>query len=232
LSQIRGLEDQTDARFIVTQKNYLMLLDQHAVDERIRIEKLLDRNFPNQENVIMSVLDTPILLELCQDDRMILKHFASKVKNFGLVILENDNEDFDEENALFYVNMAPSCFLQREASEKYFNRESPLENLLTELAKELAQTLKQTHGGLRLLPNTISNVLKSQACRGAIMFGDKLTLEECKQAINNLKGCHAPFQCAHGRPSVAPIVELTKLSMQPKMTVKQIDFSRNNVISF
>ena len=74
----------------------------------------------------------------------------------------------DEENALFYVNMAPSCFLQREASEKYFNRESPLENLLTELAKELAQTLKQTHGGLRLLPNTISNVLKSQACRGKI----------------------------------------------------------------
>ena len=66
--------------------------------------------------------------------------------------------------------MAPSCFLQREASEKYFNRESPLENLLTELAKELAQTLKQTHGGLRLLPNTISNVLKSQACRGKI-FG-------------------------------------------------------------
>ena len=62
--------------------------------------------------------------------------------------------------------MAPSCFLQREASEKYFNRESPLENLLTELAKELAQTLKQTHGGLRILPNTIANILKSQACRG------------------------------------------------------------------
>ena len=63
------------------------------------------------------------------------------------------------------------------------------------------------------------------------MFGDKLTLEECKQAINNLKGCQAPFQCAHGRPSVAPIVELTKLSVQPKTTMKQIDFSRINVIS-
>ena len=67
---------------------------------------------------------------------------------------------------------------------------------------------------------------------GAIMFGDKLTLEDCKQAINNLKSCNAPFQCAHGRPSVAPIVELTKLSMQPKKTTKKLDFSKFNVISF
>ena len=78
--------------------------------------------------------------------------------------------------------MAPSCFLQREASEKYFSRESPLENLLTELAKELAQILKQTHGGLRLLPNTISNVLKSQACRGKWNFG--LSIEILRGAIS------------------------------------------------
>ena len=84
-----------------------------------------------------------------------------------IIIIISDKEETDES---FYVNMAPCCFLQRESSEKYFNRESPLENLLTELAKELAQTLKQTKGGLALLPNTISNVLKSQACRGKFIL--------------------------------------------------------------
>ena len=65
------------------------------------------------------------------------------------------------------------------------------------------------------------------------MFGDKLTLEDCRQAIDDLKKCDAPFQCAHGRPSVAPIVELSKLTLPPpKMTTKKLDFSRFNGISF
>ena len=48
--------------------------------------------------------------------------------------------------------------------------DGPLEKLLTDLAKELAQTLKQTKGGLGLLPKTIANVLNSQACRGMLKF--------------------------------------------------------------
>ena len=38
---------QIDNKFIaiITQKNFLMLLDQHAVDERIRLEKLLERKY-------------------------------------------------------------------------------------------------------------------------------------------------------------------------------------------
>ena len=48
--------------------------------------------------------------------------------------------------------------------------DGPLDKLLTDLAKELAETLKQTKGGLGLLPKTIANVLNSQACRGTLKF--------------------------------------------------------------
>ena len=115
---------------------------------------------------MMSVLDQSVVLEVSRDDCLVLRHYATKLRNFGLAITQNDDEETDGD--LFYVDMAPTCFLQREASEKYFNRESPLVYLLTDLAKELAQTLKETQGGLRLLPNTIANVLKSQACRGKL----------------------------------------------------------------
>ena len=63
------------------------------------------------------------------------------------------------------------------------------------------------------------------------MFGDKLTIGDCRQAIKELQQCDAPFQCAHGRPSVAPIIELSKLKM-PKKPMRKLDFSRFNVISF
>ncbi len=47
-----------------------------------------------------------------------------------------------------------------------------------------------------------------QACRSAIMFGDELSLEECTRLVRDLARCAHPFQCAHGRPSIVPLVTL------------------------
>jgi hypothetical protein len=43
---------------------------------------------------------------------------------------------------------------------------------------------------------------------GAVKFGDPLYLEECEILLKNLSECQVPFQCAHGRPSLVPIVDL------------------------
>ena len=46
---------------------------------------------------------------------------------------------------------------------------------------------------------------------GAIKFGDSLTLRECEALIRDLSRCDLPFQCAHGRPSVMPVLQLDQL---------------------
>lgn len=43
---------------------------------------------------------------------------------------------------------------------------------------------------------------------GAVKFGDPLGLEDCDVLLRELRGCSLPFQCAHGRPSIAPLIEL------------------------
>jgi DNA mismatch repair protein MLH3 len=43
---------------------------------------------------------------------------------------------------------------------------------------------------------------------GAIMFNDPLTLEQCNDLVKRLTDCAFPFQCAHGRPSMVPLVDL------------------------
>lgn len=43
---------------------------------------------------------------------------------------------------------------------------------------------------------------------GAIKFGDSLTYDEMQCCLNSLKQCNLPFQCAHGRPTLTPIVTL------------------------
>ena len=54
-------------------------------------------------------------------------------------------------------------------------------------------------------PSCLRTLLASKACRGAIMFGDKLNNQECKILIANLADTQMPFFCAHGRPSAVPL---------------------------
>jgi len=40
------------------------------------------------------------------------------------------------------------------------------------------------------------------------MFNDVLSREEGKALLERLAGCAFPFQCAHGRPSMVPLLAL------------------------
>lgn len=40
------------------------------------------------------------------------------------------------------------------------------------------------------------------------MFNDELSLEECRSLVLQLANCAFPFQCAHGRPSMVPLLDL------------------------
>ena len=54
-------------------------------------------------------------------------------------------------------------------------------------------------------PKGLIEMLNSRACRSAIMFNDELSIEECKALVKRLAKCSFPFQCAHGRPSMAAL---------------------------
>ena len=45
---------------------------------------------------------------------------------------------------------------------------------------------------------------------GAIKFGDKLSLKNCEDLIHDLSNCYLSFQCAHGRPTIFPLINITK----------------------
>lgn len=40
------------------------------------------------------------------------------------------------------------------------------------------------------------------------MFNDVLSPGECEHLVRRLARCAFPFQCAHGRPSLVPLVDL------------------------
>ena len=66
-------------------------------------------------------------------------------------------------------------------------------------------------GGSSLLPPVVLRILNSKACRSAIMFGDPLLPTECAELIADLKQTQLCFSCAHGRPTMAPLVNMAAL---------------------
>lgn len=66
--------------------------------------------------------------------------------------------------------------------------------------------------GSALLPPAIVQILNSKACRSAIMFGDPLLPTECAELLAALKETQLCFSCAHGRPTMAPLIDLAALT--------------------
>ncbi|KAF9481858.1 hypothetical protein BDN70DRAFT_930536 [Pholiota conissans] len=61
---------------------------------------------------------------------------------------------------------------------------------------------------VRWCPKALLDLVTSKACRGAIMFNDSLSATQCEKLVRQLSETAFPFQCAHGRPSLVPLIEI------------------------
>lgn len=173
--------------------------------------KLLSDSFKEEE-----AFDIPLSLE----EKRISYDYQSKLRSFGLDFEFSARQtcmEFDEDEHVetyLRVTHVPKCFALREENELKYNRSFSMAEMTATLINDVIDKIKSTRGGgLGILPKSINDVLNSRACRGAVKFGDKLSLEKCESLLKELGNCKAPFQCAHGRPSLAPIIELEKVRM-------------------
>lgn len=65
--------------------------------------------------------------------------------------------------------------------------------------------------GSGALPPAVLRVLRSKACRSAIMFGDELQRTQCCDLVSSLSATRLWTICAHGRPTTLPVVHLPAL---------------------
>ena len=72
---------------------------------------------------------------------------------------------------------------------------------------DFVKQLSHFTGG-EIKPAFVKTALASNACRYSIMFGDFLSHEKCVELIASLAECDFCFICAHGRPSIAPLIDM------------------------
>ncbi|KAH0620489.1 hypothetical protein JD844_021007 [Phrynosoma platyrhinos] len=205
--------------------NLLVLVDQHAAHERVRLEQLITDSYEKQsetlskKKLLSSTVCPPLEIEITEDQRRLLRCWHKSLEDLGL-------ELFFPENQLsqILVGKVPLCFVEREANELRRGRQTVAKSIVqvrygcSQIMSFCCFQLLQTTGGAQgTLPLTILKVLASQACHGAVKFNDNLTFEDCCRLMKSLSCCQLPFQCAHGRPSMLPLADVDHLQQESQV---------------
>ncbi|XP_038621535.1 DNA mismatch repair protein Mlh3 [Tachyglossus aculeatus] len=206
--------------------NLIVLVDQHAAHERVRLEQLIADSYEkrhlkdaSRRKLLSSTLIPPLEIVVTEEEKRLLRYCPRSLEDLGLELI------FPEDSgSRILVEKVPLCFIEREANELRRGREPVTKIIVKELIREQVELLRTTGGAQATLPSTIQQVLASQACHGAIKFNDTLSLEESCRLIETLSWCHLPFQCAHGRPSMLPLADLDHMEeeKQPRPNMARL----------
>ncbi|GAB0139083.1 hypothetical protein EsDP_00007298 [Epichloe bromicola] len=218
---------QVDKKFILLQlplrmrkdeasesSSALVMLDQHAADERCRLEELMSLYFlPSSQGLLQAVtepLQRPIVFEISARENHLLRHCHAHLQTWG-IFLESNTTKHTEGNEVLVSRLPPSISERCQSDPKLV-----IELVRKEIWKleDRAAPPRPTYEPGRSwvscfhsCPQGILELLHSRSCRSAIMFNDELSLDDCEQLAHRLSQCAFPFQCAHGRPSMAPLVD-------------------------
>ena len=193
-----------DEKFLATVCGGLLVLwDQHAVHERVRLERLLAEALVEGSPglaVKSAACPLPLVVSLPKEEASLVVESGGQLLGRWGVQLAEENRKVAKNGgeSSLVLSHIPHCFLSTELVRQV--------ELCRALLLEVASSLDENSSSR--LPRALLDHLASQACRGAIMFGKKLGSDDCRRLLTDLALCEVPFQCAHGRPSCATIHRL------------------------
>lgn len=157
----------------------LLLFDQHAVSEITNYHRLMKER--ENGEICSQQLLLPFQVELTAEEQSIIEENREVFIRLGWEIDQLGERSYQ-------ISALPEIL-------KVNNIEENIHDLLSQLKEE--KDLDMTERELA--------ILKYEACRGAIMFGDALTLDEMKGLLNQWHQVENNAACEHGRPALARI---------------------------
>jgi DNA mismatch repair protein MutL len=164
-------------------KTYLVVIDQHAVHERILFENLKKQFYADQ--MPSQSLLFPKMLELTPESVEILTKHSDQIRQFGIVV-----EEFGGDH--YVIKAVPSAI-------SHLDPEEILNGVLSSFSIN-----NYDSGGTRKQADAtrFDDILSSMACKAAVKAGQDLSIEEIKQLLKLMAESSAFTHCPHGRPVI------------------------------
>ncbi len=158
----------------------LVLIDQHAAQERVLFEHYLDA-FERQDIKVQKLL-FPIHVDLPPSNVQTLLSWADWLKTAGFEL-----ESFSARTVL--VRTTPYMIRFKEDDMKEF---------IVSLSQVVGDPVKSTE-------NLKRKMVAMLACKKAIKAHDQISPAEAEALLENMKKCKDGMHCPHGRPCVAQV---------------------------
>ncbi|CRG85492.1 DNA mismatch repair protein MLH3 [Talaromyces islandicus] len=206
----------------------LVLVDQHAADERCRLEQLFSEMFTidksqdgamQKSSIRTYEFTTPLRVDVEEQETHVFSAYSRFFASWGChyQIVKTPTERPSLLVDTLPIGIAERCrleptlladLLRKETWRRAGERIPPVRSSQTTASTNHSSS--SSFPWLDLIagcPETIIDLLNSRACRSSIMFNDSLSRDECQSLVMRLARCAFPFQCAHGRPSMVPIAD-------------------------
>jgi len=163
-----------DTYIVYKNQDGLIVLDQHAVHEKILLEKMLS----NPDEIKSQNLFLPIEIQIMDQDKdLVLTNLNNLV---GI-----EAEDFGSGSIV--IRSVPI----------FLNKYSKLEIVLQDIIDKIIESK-----GAVDIQNLKNDLYKTIACKSAIKAGYKITKEEIIELISQAQNTNSSFTCCHGRPTM------------------------------
>ncbi|MEN3041979.1 MAG: DNA mismatch repair endonuclease MutL [Fervidobacterium sp.] len=164
-------------RYILFEENDgITILDFHAAHERIIYEKLKEKNFDAVQLLLsINLRLSKSLLQLAQE-------LSKELEEFGFLF---SIKTFEDGSGEVEIRQIPSVLKVTDAAE-----------IFLEILEEYRIPFEK--------PKGLTYVLASKACKAAVKTGDKISQNEIKQLIQEVRSKNL-LTCPHGRPIMMKI---------------------------
>lgn len=186
-AEYRILGQIFDTYWLVTFRDRLFIIDQHAAHEKVKYEKFM-RELKDKA-VVSQMVDPPIILSLSGREESVL---AGCLDTFAQMGFEIDSFGGKE----YAIRSVPA--------DLYGCLEG-------ELFIEILDSLSDGPSGGA--PSVIENRIATMACKAAVKGNMPLDGKEIEALIDQLLSLEDPYHCPHGRPT---IISMSRQELEKK----------------
>lgn len=152
----------------------LLIIDQHAAEERVNFEKFLKQKEDN--SIETQKLLKPLMIELGVAQYNTLLSNIDILKNLGF-----DIDDYG--NNTIIIREVPNLIAL------------PTKEFIIDLITDISK-IKES------IDYEKEEKIARFACRKSVKAGKELSIVQMEKIIRNLEVCDKPFSCPHGRPTI------------------------------
>lgn len=218
------LVSQVDDKFLlvtidnsVRKTKCVAIIDQHAADERVKLESLLSTVTPKSLQINSVPLRDYWESKISEQEYHFFENNGALYSQFG-ILYRLGYKSGNKTKPFLQLTHIPELGMGKVDTAQGIDPKFA-HDLVFSYARDIMDkkvsslpisTELEWSASIRNYPVALIELFQSKACRSAIMFGKRLSARESNQLIRNLSNCKFPFQCAHGRPSIVPLLDLTK----------------------